>query len=835
MMSIYLIRVEHIVRDWNKEFFNIRPVLEKIEDGFVEVDKSKFGQYGTIQITHIFGKLTDNPWINDDVYLMFELSDEDLNICAQNDYKIKAEEFVERSKLVDSYGIREVISIDDSYNLREYNSWQNETISGILKPITNHVFLKNKKCIIGPLCYKQKSNSEYQFLPVSDGDNDFIVNVYNEDDFDIIYTFDASASLINYHKTRQILTINILPQTSETIDCISGKALKDYLVELLKNQSSDRELNSDIKQEIMTLPASTLAESRKKRILEMLKDANNIKDFVQYIPKIILQDKENMEILLQKILDNSNYSNKVYSVIKNNENFDSFFRTLNIEKQEKIEEINKLEEKKTLLQTQIKKFNNENISVAYTEEIQKVLEENKVLKVENDKYKKEYNLRNEIDLLVKEKKQIENKKTDVENDYNQLLKLKESISEDIQKKVREAYMNFAFDGALSSMLMQEAANFEKDKKKEIRKQHLIRKAEIKSLSHIDNPRELVEFIYNELKFKANRVVPRNDIANILLCLSQGFLTILAGEPGSGKTSLVSLIAHILGLDNENNNRYEEIAVEKGWTSRRDFIGYYNPLTKTFDMANKGMLNALETIDGEYHENIEDFLYLILLDEANLSQMEYYWADFMSLCDFDKPRRKISLGEDYTYDISKVLRFIATINLDHTTEILSPRLIDRAWIILLQASDLLIEDEENNNLDIQYDIVGFDVFDKLNSQSYFNEKILNSNIVEKFNEIRRLFQTININFSPRIIKMIKRYCLASNLVMNDSDNVYVSLDYAISQKILPIINGYGTNYAEFLDKLLEECDQNSMPRSYEIIKNIKRKGDINMQYYQFFAR
>lgn len=567
----------------------------------------------------------------------------------------------------------------------------------------------------------------------------------------------------------------------------------------------------------------------------MLKDANNIKDFVQYIPKIILQDKENMEILVQKILDNSNYSNKVYSVIKNNENFDSFFRTLNIEKQEKIEEINKLEEKKTLLQTQIKKFNNENISVAYTEEIQKVLEENKVLKVENDKYKKEYNLRNEIDLLVKEKKQIENKKTDVENDYNQLLKLKESISEDIQKKVREAYMNFAFDGALSSMLMQEAANFEKDKKKEIRKQHLIRKAEIKSLSHIDNPRELVEFIYNELKFKANRVVPRNDIANILLCLSQGFLTILAGEPGSGKTSLVSLIAHILGLDNENNNRYEEIAVEKGWTSRRDFIGYYNPLTKTFDMANKGMLNALETIDGEYHENIEDFLYLILLDEANLSQMEYYWADFMSLCDFDKPRRKISLGEDYTYDISKVLRFIATINLDHTTEILSPRLIDRAWIILLQASDLLIEDEENNNLDIQYDIVGFDVFDKLNSQSYFNEKILNSNIVEKFNEIRRLFQTININFSPRIIKMIKRYCLASNLVMNDSDNVYVSLDYAISQKILPIINGYGTNYAEFLDKLLEECDQNSMPRSYEIIKNIKRKGDINMQYYQFFAR
>ena len=60
-------------------------------------------------------------------------------------------------------------------------------------------------------------------------------------------------------------------------------------------------------------------------------------------------------------------------------------------------------------------------------------------------------------------------------------------------------------------------------------------------------KELVEFIYDELNNTAKREVSYNDVANILLCWSQSFLSIFAGEPGSGKTSLVSLMANIMGL------------------------------------------------------------------------------------------------------------------------------------------------------------------------------------------------------------------------------------------------------------------------------------------------
>ena len=30
------------------------------------------------------------------------------------------------------------------------------------------------------------------------------------------------------------------------------------------------------------------------------------------------------------------------------------------------------------------------------------------------------------------------------------------------------------------------------------------------------------------------------------------------------------------------NRYVPVSVEKGWTSKRDLIGYYNPLTRRFE-------------------------------------------------------------------------------------------------------------------------------------------------------------------------------------------------------------------------------------------------------------
>ena len=75
-------------------------------------------------------------------------------------------------------------------------------------------------------------------------------------------------------------------------------------------------------------------------------------------------------------------------------------------------------------------------------------------------------------------------------------------------------------------------------------------------------------------------------------------------------------------------------------------------------------------------------FIILLDEANLSPVEYYWADFMNACDSDSATKYLELGKGFELKVPQTLRFVATINNDHTTEILSPRLLDRAFIISL---------------------------------------------------------------------------------------------------------------------------------------------------------
>ncbi len=76
---------------------------------------------------------------------------------------------------------------------------------------------------------------------------------------------------------------------------------------------------------------------------------------------------------------------------------------------------------------------------------------------------------------------------------------------------------------------------------------------------------------------------------------------------------------------------------------------------------------------------------ILLDEANLSPIEHYWSAFMGMTD-GEGERSLMLGQD-RMQIPETLRFLATINYDGTTEPLSPRVVDRAPIIVLSPRDI----------------------------------------------------------------------------------------------------------------------------------------------------
>lgn len=123
-----------------------------------------------------------------------------------------------------------------------------------------------------------------------------------------------------------------------------------------------------------------------------------------------------------------------------------------------------------------------------------------------------------------------------------------------------------------------------------------------------NNRKALDYLITAIQ-KERPQYSRNLILNLLICTHQGFLTVFSGAPGSGKTSFCNLLGKVLGLTQFDRkigeqefmstaNRYIPVSVERGWTSKRDLIGYYNPLTRTFEESNRDVYDGLKLLDWE---------------------------------------------------------------------------------------------------------------------------------------------------------------------------------------------------------------------------------------------
>lgn len=357
--------------------------------------------------------------------------------------------------------------------------------------------------------------------------------------------------------------------------------------------------------------------------------------------------------------------------------------------------------------------------------------------------------------------------------------------------------------------------------------------------------KIADSVRNYLKKYGGRELSRNEVMNYLICITQGFITTFAGEPGTGKTSLCNLLACALGLSrDDSNNRFTDVSVERGWNSLKDFIGYYNPLTHRLEKSNSEVFDAFYKLNAEAHsapdgspyDRDKIAPYLILLDEANLSPIEHYWAAFFRSCDFNSVgHRTINLGGNANWYLPEHLRFLATVNFDHTTEELSARFLDRSWVITLQPTYKNVE-LETMPQDNEGQMISFG--DLMRAFSSNKATKLDDNVAAKWQEIQYAFASENtaLPISPRNLKMVENYCLVASNIMDDSSkNRLYSIDYAVAQKILPTINGSGERFKNLIDELVNICDETTMPLCYQHVKRMQRNGGAELGFYQFFTR
>lgn len=107
------------------------------------------------------------------------------------------------------------------------------------------------------------------------------------------------------------------------------------------------------------------------------------------------------------------------------------------------------------------------------------------------------------------------------------------------------------------------------------------------------------------------------LRDFLALLRTRDLVVLAGDSGSGKTSLVRAAAYAFG------GVCTVVPVKPNWTGPEDLLGYYNPMERSYQAT--PFLVALQAAARK-----PDVPHFICLDEMNLARVEHYFADFLSL-------------------------------------------------------------------------------------------------------------------------------------------------------------------------------------------------------------
>jgi hypothetical protein len=613
------------------------------------------------------------------------------------------------------------------------------------------------------------------------------------------------------------------PQKCEIqYDWINEKTLIDSFIDSLRTENSyTRDQVRQLKEMVHQLSASgfgvQFTDDRISKIHTLLKGISQKEEYASSILQYALENEEIKKVLTKEVA--INYFDQIKDRIPELTSVQERINKLKAE-----EEVwnQRAEEWREITET-VKADTSEEDKTRISELTQDLEE----LRKENEALNAELGIRKEIEHLKAERDRLEIEKNIRAKDYE---KLEEQFRETLDSFNDKAKQTARI---LDSKLLDKILRGIGD---EPTAENIV-PFDI-SLLHTEpiNYHNIIERVTDFIREKAHRDVTFNDVANYLICITQGFITTFAGEPGTGKTSLCNILAKALGLMTDTPyKRFVDISVERGWSSHKDFIGYYNPLSKRMERSNGEVFDAFERMDAEYDFDQSSIApFFILLDEANLSPIEHYWAAFLRNCDFASvANRSIPLGGTKSFKLPEHLRFLATVNFDHTTEELSPRFLDRSWVIMLEPTR--IDDEIDEDIENVKDMVSFGAMKT--AFCVGENDVIDEAIQNKWDSIQKIFRDRSLQIMPRNLKMVRNYCAVGCRCMecDTPATKFAPLDYALSQKILPTINGNGENYRGLVEDLLKECTAQNMPISAKHLERMKRVAENNMGFFQFFSR
>jgi len=307
------------------------------------------------------------------------------------------------------------------------------------------------------------------------------------------------------------------------------------------------------------------------------------------------------------------------------------------------------------------------------------------------------------------------------------------------------------------------------------------------------------------------------ISRFLASLQAKPFVILSGMSGSGKTKLAESFAMYIS---ESPEQWILLPVGADWTNRDALLGFENTLTNDYALPPH---NVPEFIFRAGLEENSNKPYFLILDEMNLSIVERYFADFLSAMETSRKTIPLhQLEEDNVPSILKLphnLFIIGTVNIDETTYMFSPKVLDRANTIEFRLKESDIEDFLNNELnELKLDNLAGKGKNMASSFVSNCKKELDLELTKEIDDLLlKTFQPLKkagAEFGYRTIieirqlaNQLNQFNIESKVTRSEESKInkaHAIFDIAILQKLLPKLHGSVGKLKVPLTTLAELC-------------------------------
>ncbi len=361
--------------------------------------------------------------------------------------------------------------------------------------------------------------------------------------------------------------------------------------------------------------------------------------------------------------------------------------------------------------------------------------------------------------------------------------------------------------------------------------------------------------------KIDLVDQKSETSAILVsALASKPFVILAGTTGTGKTKTIrDLAAKMNPIPDEPDFNHAFIPVEAGWTDGRHLLGYKNPFGRSGE--NYVSTKLIDTLLKANYPEYTSIPFFIILDEMNLSHVEMYFSKFLSVMETSKDKKAepvLGLEELHllyksgvtdpiqtTYVLNAIDKkglfitdnvfFIGTVNIDETTYMFSPKVLDRSFVIQYappKPSTVGHEFTLSKN-----DILSISTME-LSSFMTGCADIELSSVYDSY--LDEIFDVLGkFRFGPRTTNEVRRYIsICKELDKHfKAEEIYTTktaiLDRVTLQKILPKIHGNRDTLTPIFKGMKALFDKEGLVQSAEKLEQM-RKEMMSIGFTNFFS-